>query len=243
MKHYAKILISAVIMTFVATIAIAQTVVVHSDFNQDTIGESPASDLPGDPDGDYLGYAVDGGTIAVQASYRGLNEQPVVLTREEFGAFWIAFYVDPDLRDCEAFNISWRCVLSSYAEFCYVSYASPNQRVMGSVEFWPDGVMTANGPNTVLDATYQPQIPQLIEVRLDMVAGTVSVSVDGVPDPPAQDLSMNQTGADGLRVVNLNFGMRDNYTVALDDLHVTGDNCAGVANEATSWSAVKAMYR
>lgn len=232
-----------VLLVLSTTWAAAQMVVFHSDFDLDTVGAEPATDLPGDPDGDYLALYSQGGTISVESSYLGLDQQPVVLTRQSTDSFGIQFWIDPDLEDCEVFTISWRLVLNSFVQFCYLSFQSPNNRVMGSVEFRDDGLMTANSSANVLSTTYAPGVPQLIELRLDMLNETISVAIDGVPDPQGQNLVHNQAGGDGLRLFSLAFGMLDTYSVAVDDLHVTGSECVGVPVEETSWSGIKAMYR
>ncbi len=236
-------MIIAVVGLIVATVASGQTVVLHSDFNHDTVGEVPVPDLPGDPAGDYLGYNIDGGTVTIEASYRGLDNQPAVIERQMLGSLGILHWVDPDLRDCESFDLSWRLVLDSFTEFFYMSMSSPNHYLLGSVGFRPDGVITANASGNELVTTYTPGTPQFFEVHLDMVNKEMSVMIDGVADPNGQNLRHSQVYGDGLRLVSMGFGMSDNYTLGFDDLHVVGNNCVGVATESLSWSTVKAIYR
>lgn len=227
---------------FVWSSAAAQTVVLHADFDQDTVGELPATDLSGSPDGDYLATFTGGGTITVQTEYSDLVQQPVVLQRTSSSSFGIQFWLDPDLRDCQVYTVRWNSLLSQFAQFFYVNFSSPNRQTMGSVEFRSSGQMTANGSGNVLASTYAPMTAQEIEVQLDIANKTMDVMIDGVPDPNGQDLRHYQTGGNGLRFVGLSFGLLDTYTVAFDDLHVTGIGCVGVANERRSWGALKATY-
>jgi hypothetical protein len=242
-KHLAVILVCTGIAMSGVSQACAQMVILQADFDLDTAGAAPATNLPGDPDGDTLTLFTQGGTIEVKESYGGLGQQPLLITRQSMDPVGIWFTVDPDFQDCEAFNISWRSVLNSFASFCYFGFGSPNSQVMGSVEFRSDGVMSANSSINQLATIYSPGTPQLIEVRIDILARTLSVSIDGVPDPQGQDLRHTQVGGNGLRQVSVAFGLGDMYSIAVDDMMITGENCAGVAHEAKSWSAVKAMYR
>lgn len=221
----------------------AQIAVFHADFDQDTPGAPPALDPPGAPDGDYLQIYTSGGTVQVESAYGGLDSRPLVINRSTTASVGVQFWVDPDLRDCAAYDIHLRCVLDNYVGYVYLPYSSPNFQTMGALEFRPDGVMTLNGDTNVLVSTYAPMTPMEIDIHLDIVAKTTDVTIDGVPDPQGQGIGHLQTAGDGLRFFSVAYGMIDPSVLGIDDVHIVGSGCPGVGNERRSWGSLKALYR
>ncbi len=222
----------------------AQVVALHADFNHDTVGEMPTTDLPGDPDGDSLVRSESGGTVRVQEAFGDMNGQPCVVTREIFARpIYVSGRVDPDLRDCSWYRVTWRGLVSANVQFFYMSFGSSNSQILASLEYRAGGVHTVNGSGNVISVGYQPNVSQFFDMELDLTTKTLNLSIDGQPVPEAQDLRFVQMGPDGLRSITTSFGMGDFYAVAIDDLHVLADGCPGVPTEEKPWGTIKALYR
>lgn len=226
------------------TAAQAQVVALHADFNHDTVGEMPTTDLPGDPDGDSLLRVEQGGTVRVQEAFGDMTDQPCVVTRSVFGQeIYVSGQVDPDLRNCDWYRVTWRGLVSTNVQFFYMSFWSSNRQVLAGIAYRANGVHTVNGSQNVISVGYQPYVSQFFDMELDLTTKTLNLSIDGLPVPEAQGLQFYQVGPDGLQSISTAFGMGDLYTVAIDDLHVIADGCPGVPIEERPWGTLKAMYR
>jgi hypothetical protein len=237
-------LVAVAALVVVPSSARSQFVGLHADFDLDNVGEKPSTDPPGDPDGDSLSMSEQGGTVRVQESFGNLNNKPAVVTRTRTGySIYLAGLVDPDLRYCSSYLVSWRSLVDRSVQYFYMSFASSNNQILASVEYRSNGVHTVNSVAHQLSIGYTANVAQLFELELDVASKTLNLSIDGVPVPEAQGLSFVQIAPDGLRYIGTAFGLADLYSVAIDDLHVTASGCPGVPVERTSWGTLKGVYR
>jgi len=77
-------------------------------------------------------------------------------------------------------------------------------------------------------------------MTLDMQAQTVNLSIDGVPDPEAQNLSFYQSGSSLRR---LHISGTGAFALAIDDIEIVGDGCSAVPVEPQTWGWFKTRYR
>jgi len=241
MKVQFKHALITILMILVTTPSFGQTVVMHADFNQDTVGEQPSTTPSGDPAGDYLHLSTTGGSISVESTFADLIDQPVIVSRTQSGSIGLQFWLDPDLRDCDVYHISWRSLVDRYVGFAYLSMSAPNYTIMSIIEYRSGGGLYARGINNPLSVGYLPNTSQFFEATVDLANGLLDISVDGQPDPQAQDIDIG-SAMDGLRFIGLSFGLSDYYAVAMDDVHITGEGCTNVPVFESSFGAMKANY-
>jgi hypothetical protein len=232
-------------MAFFITLAgsvTAQTVACTNNFDHDTPGEAPILDPPGDPDGDRLALFTVGGPITVQESVGSISGQPVLLDRTQEGSFGLTIVLDPDMWYCDAYSIRWRSASRNNLFFFSIAARSANYKLLSSIEYRQGLVMTFRSSALEIPGGYQIDVMQEFVITLDMVAGTTSLSVDGIAPPELQDIAQFQINGDGLQKLAFSPGGLENLQFVVDDIEITSD-CEEVANESVNWGAVKSLYR
>ena len=215
-----------------APVGAEETVILHADFNSDTLGEKPSTYPPGDPEGDAFGASTVGGPITVESAVADLTDQPILMKRQQIGSFGFTAYT-ADHPLCGLYQASWHSLMRQRPQFFYFSLLAHNppgeivRPVLASVIYRSAGTrryLTYNTSVSELSVSYDLDVAQLFEVTIDMVSKTTSLSIDGVPVPEVQDRMFNQ-GAQwddlSLRSLGGTPGLTDTYQLAIDDVHIT----------------------
>lgn len=221
----------------------AQITALNADFSQDTVGEPPTLDIPGDPVGDYLVTQTDAGSIYVTDSFGAMVDQPLVMERTDFGVLSIAAHLAPDLVSCSSYLVKWIAMIDQEVDYFEVSFRSGANAQLAQLQYASGSVLNMNGSDNPIGTGYQAVVAQLFELTVDMVAETTSLSVNGEPVAEAQNLpflEVNQTGS----FENILFvaGGAEFMTFYLDDLLVEA-TCEPTAAAPTTWSMLKTRYQ
>lgn len=221
----------------------AQTTAFYADFNMDTAGEQPNLSPPGPPSGDAISLNTAGGSVTVEATYGVMTDQPLVMDRVTTGAHTAQFILDPTSTGCDTYAVRWTAMITEATDNINISFRNETNSVMAQFHYRPNGVLAYNGFTNEIATGYAPNVPQDFEVMIDIPAGTTSLSIDGVPDPKAQNRPF----------VFPNFSETfDNFIVGfagleyeefiIDDIEIIATACDVVPTERSSWSALKATF-
>jgi hypothetical protein len=214
--------------------------VFQDDFNHDTVGERPNVDPPGPPTGDKLFMNARDGTIAVRDEVGDMTDQPLELNSSG-GSPYFRFdaILDPGLMDCDSYTLRWRGMIHSGVFFATIAVRDEDGRLIASLEYRDSSVLSFNGSANRLAPNWFHNLSQLFEITADMNTQKVSLSIDGVPRPEAQDMDFYQSATGMEKFIITGTG---SYSMVLDDLEFRGFGCPGVAAQDVSWSAVKARF-
>ncbi len=207
--------------------ATANEVVLHADFDLDSVGQPPTSDLPGDPEGDSISLSTAGGPITVRAEVGDLTDQPLHLDRQEGYRKTFGFRADTaDHEPCDLYEASWRSLVRQQPglfAFTFRAHSPPGSSaipLLAALEYRDGGLLTFSGSGRQLSVAYATDVAQLFEVELDMAEGTASLWIDGAAVAEAQDVAFVQGGTTNLRRFSGEPGLIDTYQLAVDDIHV-----------------------
>lgn len=220
----------------------APVVVLHADFDQDTVDQMPSTDPPGEPDGDSLALYHSAGDILVRSAVGTMTNQPVELSRTGgIGGLRLTARLDPDYTNCSAYTVSFRSMVRSSVFFVYMVLRASDGLIICSLEYRAGGVLSYNTVNNDLSVGYVPDVPQFFEITVDMSSHRTSLSIDGAPIPEAQDMGFSQS-ADDFATAGPTFGGQYVETMVFDDFHIEATGCTSPV-EPSTWGRVKNTYR
>jgi len=220
----------------------AQVVALHADFNQNTVGEQPPADLPGDPVGDRLTFNSAGGTIKVVDQAGPMTDQPLVYHRTSLSFLTLGAYVAPDLESCESYLIRWTRMVNKEVSFFGISFRANGNWQLAQFQYDDAFVLNMNGFQNPLSVGYQANVPQLFELTIDLVAERTSLSIDGSPVPEAQNLPFVQSNLTGtFQNILITGGGTEYPDFIIDDLEVIA-TCGSVPVNASTWGGLKIRF-
>lgn len=242
--------VRAIVAVAVATLILgpgagsaAPVVVLEATFDLDTPGAAPDPTLPGGPAGDSLILRDDGGVHEVVASALGLENQPLVMDRQDDDTFGLqAIVPDDGSRDCGRYTVSWWVSTSESVCFMPCTIRDSRGRIIGSLSFRGNGLLTYNYAKNELSVGYTPGVPMHCAIELDFATRMTTLYLDGVAVPEAMDHSFRELIAEDVRMFHFSPACTDTYQFVVDDIRIEGDDCDLVPTRRTSWSAVKATY-
>lgn len=244
-----RLLVLLALLAAAAPAAADDHVALLANFDADVVGDWPDLSLPGGPDGDYIilenRFSGDETTAYVEESYYAMQDKPLVINRLAGENIAPNFYVDPDVTHCQRYTITWTSLMGNQLPFQYVYFAfyGLDMRLKTSVEYRTDGVLSLNNSLNVLDATWESTVPQDFRLEIDLIDRNISLWIDDVPMPTAQDRDFVYVNADDTfsRII-MNFGYTTLTRFGLDDMQVIA-HCDQVDAEPVTWGHLKSQYR
>jgi hypothetical protein len=233
----------AVLLVAPVALVSAQTVALNANFNQNTVGEQPPADLPGDPVGDFLAFGSNAaGVITVVDQNGPMTDQPLLMDRKISGLFSFTANLAPDLVSCETYVVRWTSMVDREVFTFGINLVGGGGN-LAALEYDEAFVINMNGFQNPTSVAYQANVPQDFEVTVDMVAKKTSLSIDGVPVPEAQNLNFISFNAAGTFEYLIFSGSSvENWDFIIDDLQVIA-TCGSTPAIPTTWSLLKAKYR
>lgn len=220
----------------------AQVLALDAKFDQDTVGEPPALDLPGDPEGDFLTVQTEAGSLYVADAVGAMLNQPLVIERSDFGVISVTAHLVPELITCNSYLVRWVGMVDQEVDFFEVSFRSGMDNQLGQLQYGTGLVLSMNGVQNPLSVGYQAIIPQVFALTVDLLSETTSLSIGGEPVPEAQNLpflEVNSTGS--FENIIFSGGGAEFMDFVLDDLEVFAF-CEPTATVPTTWSTLKTRY-
>ncbi len=178
------------------------TVVLSANFNGDAVGLPPDVALPGEPDGDFLTLNQTAGTIRVVASSGGLTNKPIEMKQSNApGGIGVSAWPAPSPEGCEAVTVSWQSLARDdnpvYLLRCELFGSGGG--LIASVDYLPHRVLKYNLAST-LPVRYQNNEAQSFSIRVDWLAHTTSLTIDGEPVAGFQGVPFATPATDLARV-------------------------------------------
>jgi len=171
------------------------TAIMAANFNADAVDANPDLTFPGAPADDYGTVDLASGDIFVRTAVGTLTDQPIEMVQVPgIGSMRFVAHFAP--TDCDQFHVGWSGLARSNDIFfmaCVIRDASAN--IVASVEYRPSGQLTYNSVGhfgDVIPVTWTPDVAQRFDIRVDNVAQTTSLSIDGVPVPGFQNVAYGQ---------------------------------------------------
>jgi len=237
------LVLSALVAAIPTASPAAPVLVLEATFDLDTPGEAPDPSLPGGPAGDTLVLRDDGGAHEVVASALGLENQPLVMDRQDDDTFGLqAIVPDDGSRDCGRYTVSWWVSTSESVCFMPCTIRDSRGKIIGSLAFRANGLLTYNYAHNELSVGYTPGVPMHVAIELDFATKMTTLYLDGSPVPEAMDHSFRELVAEDVRMFHFAPACTDTYQFVVDDIRIEGEDCDLVPTRRTSWSAVKATY-
>ncbi|HEX7077713.1 MAG TPA: T9SS type A sorting domain-containing protein [Candidatus Eisenbacteria bacterium] len=200
----------------------ASTVTLFANFDADIVGSEPNLTLPAPPAGDRLTLNETAGTVLVNASIDGLTMAAQLKQGNAAGGVALYGWPATPPEGTEMVTVGWRAVAQDDNPITFVACVlrGSNGNVIASVEYQPHNVLTWNalvGPGTTLPVTYRQNRNDQFVLTANLLAKTVSLSIDGVAIAGFQNVPFAQDASD---VARLGFeeGGTSPQTFAVDDL-------------------------
>lgn len=233
-------LLAAAFLTLVPEVGRAQIPALRADFNSNTVGEKPPGDLPGDPAGDSVLLTTTAGTITVETGFGVMTDQPLVMNRKTTGLFATGFYVRPGLDTCGSYTMRWTGMLTEDTDNIRMNF-NADLGLLAQLGYDGNGTLVLNG-FTALSVGFQPNVPQTFEFSFDFGTKKVSLSIDGVPVPKAQDVGFYDP-LFATRFESAVFAMSglEYEEYIIDDVAVDAFGCE-LPTLQTSWGTLKAQF-
>ena len=220
----------------------APVVAFQNDFNHDTVDAAPTQYPPLFPPNDYIYFNTSGGSILVRSAVGDLTDQPLELDSATGSAYFkFEAATDATYNDCSSYAVRWRSLIDWGLFYVTVAIRDVDSRLIAALEYRQSRVLSFNGSGNQLATQWTSDVAQLFEVTIDMPTETVSLSIDGVPQPEAQGLPFYQSSATTLE--KLIIDGTAGYGLAIDDIEIIGDGCPAAPVEPETWGRVKARYR
>jgi hypothetical protein len=197
-------------------------VTLSADFGSDNPNAPPNTALPGDPVGDFLTLDLASGTVKVVPSYDGLSRPVEIRQVNDPGRVALNAFPAATPYPAEQVTVRWRSVAKDDEASILIAFAvrASNGATLASVEYRHQGTITYNGlggAGTTLPITQTARTPQAFAIGVDFVAGTTSLSVDGVALPGFQGVPFAESGGDMAQLSVFGEGGHP-QTVYVDDL-------------------------
>lgn len=224
-------------------VAPAQFVALNANFNQSTPGEQVPTDLPGEPDGDFVDLRTTAGTITVETDFGVMTDQPLVYKRSTLGSLSFEANLAPVFQQCDSYVITWTSMIDRETGFFGVGIKSEFSQ-MGQLQYDDEFVLNMNGFQNPLSVGYQAGVPQDFQVTIDMLGKSTSLSIDGVAVPEAQSLPFIFANTNNtFFAIQWTGGGVEDPAFVIDDILVLASDCASVPTEETSWGGIKSRFR
>ena len=225
------------------------TVTLFADFSTDVVGAAPNLALPGAPAGDFLTLNETSGTVRVNASIDGLTMAAQM--KQQSGAGGVSLWGWPAAPPAgtERVSLGWRSVAQDDNPINIVACTArgSNGHVIASVEYGSHGSLTWDGivgAPRAIPVVYQQNRNNAFRLDVDLLASTVSLSIDGVAIAGFQNVPFAQPATDVARL-GFEAGGTAPQTFAVDDLYAvafarTPDSAPAVTAPATASGAENA---
>jgi hypothetical protein len=163
----------------------ATVLLLSANFDGDAPGITPNLALPAPPPGDYLSVDLASGSVTVEPVVDGLTKPALIRQVNSVGEVSLSGWLAPRLPGTERVTVRWRSVArdDNPVELMTCAVRAPGGATLASVSYNPHGDLTWNGPvgtGQLLPVPYQNNRNQQFTILIDLVAGTASLSVDGV---------------------------------------------------------------
>lgn len=195
------------------------TVTLFDNFSSDTPGLAPDLTIPGAPAGDFLTLNELSGTVRVNAMIDGLTMAAQM--KQSNGAGGVALFGWPAAPPpgTERITVGWRSVAQDDNPITIVacSVRGTNGALVASIEYREHGLLSWNGPTEVIPVLYRQNRNNAFILTVDLLAKTVSLSIDGVAIAGFQNRAFAQATTDVARI-GFETGGTAPQTFAVDDL-------------------------
>jgi hypothetical protein len=215
-----------------------------ADFNADVVNALPDVTLPGPPAGDFLFVNESSGTLRVRNAVGTLVNKPVEMNQVPgIGAMDLIGWV-LDAGDCTLLSVSWRSLARSN-DVCFLACVprSADGGIIAALMYRGNGVLEYQAAG-ILPVSYTPDVDQLFEIKIDLLAKTTSLSVDGAALAGFQNVPFVNSSptVDNLARMGFEAGCIATQDFAVDDIIVETE-CGTTPVESRTWGSIKAMYR
>jgi hypothetical protein len=178
----------------------------------------------------------------VQESFGVMTDQPLVLDRRTTGSTTIKGHVAPGLTSCDVYVVRWTGMITEATDNVQIQLHNDVTANLGTLHYRPEGDLAYNGFGNVLSVGYEPNVPQVFEITVEVPNGTTSLSIDGVPVPEAQNKpNVQNNSTDSFESMIFAIAGLEYEEYVIDDFLITATGC-DVPTEKSSWSKLKANY-
>lgn len=227
----------------------SSTVTLFADFSADVVGAAPNLALPGAPVGDFLTLNETSGTVRVNASIDGLTMTAQMKQQSGVGGVSLSGWPAAPPPGTERVSLGWRSVAQDDNPINIVACTvrGSNGNVIASVEYGSHGSLTWDGiagAPRAIPVAYQQNRNNAFRVDVNLLASTVSLSIDGAAIAGFQNVPFAQP-ATGVARLGFEAGGTAPQTFAVDDLYAvafarTPDSAPAVIAPATASGAENA---
>ncbi len=207
------------------------TVILHADFDTDSLNLPPSAWLPREPPGDRLQLNTAAGSILVKGSIGGLTSQPVEASMTGgTGGVDVQGFVAGQPPTFGRWTASWRSLAKS-GSVCFASmtFRDSSANIIAALEYRPSGILDFNDLFTAtgIGVAWTADVAQNFELTVDLSAKATSLSIDGAPVATAQSMPFYQIAAANLNYMGLEIGCTTSQGYALDDMDIRAIGLGG----------------
>src|SRR6185503_41582 len=185
---FSVVLALPVSSAFAATAApgdTSTTVTLFDNFSSDTPGLAPNLTIPGAPAGDFLTLSEASGTVRVNAMIDGLTMAAQMKQSNGAGGVALFAWPAPPPPGTERITVGWRAVAQDDNPITIVACTvrGTNGALVASIEYGEHGTLTWNGlagASEAIPVLYRQNRNNAFVLTVDLIAKTVSLSIDGV---------------------------------------------------------------
>lgn len=200
------------------------TVTLFDNFSGDTPGLAPNLTIPGAPVGDFLTLNEVSGTVRVNAMIDGLTMAAQMKQSNGVGGVALFGWPAAPPPGTERITVGWRSVAQDDNPITIVACTvrGSNGALVASIEYGEHSALTWNGlagAPEAIPVTYRQNRNNAFVLSVDLLAKTVSLSIDGVAQPGFQNRAFAEATTDVARI-GFEAGGTAPQTFAVDDLFV-----------------------
>jgi len=201
------------------------TVTLFDNFSSDTPGLAPNLAIPGAPAGDFLTLSELAGTVRVNSMIDGLTMAAQMKQSNGIGGVALFGWPASPPPGTERITVGWRSVAQDDNPITIVACTvrGTNGALVASIEYGEHGSLTWNGlagAAETLPIAYRQNRNNAFILSVDLLAQTVSLSIDGVAIAGFQNRAFAQATTDVARI-GFEAGGSAPQTFAVDDLFAT----------------------
>jgi hypothetical protein len=198
------------------------TVTLFDNFSSDTPGLAPNLTIPGAPAGDFLTLSEASGTVRVNAMIDGLTMAAQMKQSNGAGGVALFAWPAPPPPGTERITVGWRAVAQDDNPITIVACTvrGTNGALVASIEYGEHGTLTWNGlagASEAIPVLYRQNRNNAFVLTVDLIANTVSLSIDGVAIAGFQNRAFAQATT-GVARIGFEAGGTAPQTFAADDL-------------------------
>lgn len=195
------------------------TVTLFDNFSSDTPGLAPNLTIPGAPAGDFLTLSEVSGTVRVNAMIDGLTMAAQLKQSNGTGGVALFGWPAAPPPGTERITVGWRSVAQDDNPITIVACTvrGTNGTLVASIEYREHGLLTWNGPSETIPVLYRQNRNNAFVLTVDLIAKTVSLSIDGIAIAGFQNRAFAQATTDVARI-GFEEGGTAPQTFAVDDL-------------------------